>query len=312
MWLKERLGLEISPEKSKVVNLKRSYSEFLGLKLKATPKGKQPNGETRYVVQSKLNYKSMKEIAEKLKSGIKEIQKPANDAEEYKAVMRYNSMIIGWHTYYRIATDVNLDLNKYAFLVHRALKRRLKDRLKRTSDVPLSPFLKAKYGKSRQLRYVKKHPILPIGYIKHSNPMFKKKIINKFTAEATTEIHKQLENINMGVLHYLMLNPDMGKSIEYNDNRLSLYSAQQGKCAVTKKPLELGDIHCHHKISRKLGGDDKYQNLVIVSEDVHILIHATTAEIIITYLGKLKLDKRQLSKVNSLRRLLQLEAIKQS
>ena len=130
--------------------------------------------------------------------------------------------------------------------------------------------------------------------------MFKKKIINKFTAEGRTEIHKQLENINMGVLHYLMLNPDMGKSIEYNDNRLSLYSAQQGKCAVTKKPLELGDIHCHHKISRKLG------------EDVHILIHATTAEIIITYLGKLKLDKRQLSKVNSLRRLLQLEAIKQS
>lgn len=312
MWLKERLGLEISPEKSKVVNLKRSYSEFLGFKLKATPKGKQPNGETRYVVQSKLNDKSMKEIAEKLKSGIKEIQKPANDAEEYKAVMRYNSMIIGWHTYYRIATDVNLDLNKYAFLVHRALKRRLKDRLKRTSDVPLSPFLKAKYGKSRQLRYVKKHPILPIGYIKHSNPMFKKKIINKFTAEGRTEIHKQLENINMGVLHYLMLNPDMGKSIEYNDNRLSLYSAQQGKCAVTEKPLELGDIHCHHKISRKLGGDDKYQNLVIVSEDVHILIHATTAEIIITYLGKLKLDKRQLSKVNSLRRLLLLEVIKQS
>ena len=73
--------------------------------------------------------------------------------------------------------------------------------------------------------YTHLHPILPIGYIKHSNPMFKKKIINKFTAEGRTEIHKQLENINMGVLHYLMLNPDMGKSIEYNDNRLSLYSA---------------------------------------------------------------------------------------
>lgn len=116
----------------------------------------------------------------------------------------------------------------------------------------------------------------------------------------------------MGVLRYLMLNPDTGKSIEYNDNRLSLYSAQQGKCAVIKKQLELGNIHCHHKISRKLGGDDKYQNLVIVSEDVHILIHATTAEIIITYLEKLKLDKRQLSRVNTLRIFLQLEAIQQS
>ena len=312
MWLKERLGLEVSPEKSKIVNLKRSYSEFLGFKLRATPKGKKPNGETRYVVQSKLNQKSMKKIAEKLKRAIKEIQCPANDTQEYKAVMRYNSMIIGWHTYYRVATDVNLDLNKYAFLVHRALKRRLKDRLKKTSETPLSPFIKNKYGKSKQLRYVKKHPILPIGYVKHSNPMFKKKSINKFTAEGRVEIHRQLGNINMGILHYLMLNADTSKSIEYNDNRLSLYCAQQGKCAVTKQPLEIDDIHCHHRVPRKAGGDDKYQNLIIVSENVHTLLHAIQPEIIDKYLKKLRLDKRQLSKVNSLRELLGLEVIQQS
>ncbi len=33
-WLKDRLLLEISEEKSKVVNLKKLYSEFLGFKLK--------------------------------------------------------------------------------------------------------------------------------------------------------------------------------------------------------------------------------------------------------------------------------------
>lgn len=38
MWLKERLGLEISQEKSKIVNLKRQYSEFLGLKIKVRKK----------------------------------------------------------------------------------------------------------------------------------------------------------------------------------------------------------------------------------------------------------------------------------
>ena len=32
MWLKDRLGLDISPDKSKVVNLKRQYSDFLGFK----------------------------------------------------------------------------------------------------------------------------------------------------------------------------------------------------------------------------------------------------------------------------------------
>lgn len=41
-WLLDRLGLEISPEKSKIVNLKRHYSEFLGFKLKVRTKGKKP------------------------------------------------------------------------------------------------------------------------------------------------------------------------------------------------------------------------------------------------------------------------------
>ena len=51
-WLLERLGLETSPEKSKIVNLKRHYSEFLGFKLKVRTKGKKPDGQPRYVNRS--------------------------------------------------------------------------------------------------------------------------------------------------------------------------------------------------------------------------------------------------------------------
>lgn len=41
LWLKERLDLDISPEKSKITNLKRNYTVFLGFKLKVIPKGKK-------------------------------------------------------------------------------------------------------------------------------------------------------------------------------------------------------------------------------------------------------------------------------
>lgn len=40
MWLKERLSLEISEEKSKIVNLKKGKSEYLGFELKLIKKGK--------------------------------------------------------------------------------------------------------------------------------------------------------------------------------------------------------------------------------------------------------------------------------
>lgn len=48
-WLKDRLSLEISDEKSKVVNLKKHYSEFLGFKLKAVRKG------GKFVVRSHMS-----------------------------------------------------------------------------------------------------------------------------------------------------------------------------------------------------------------------------------------------------------------
>lgn len=59
-WLKHRLGLEISPEKSKIVNLKETYSEFLGLRIKAANHGsaKKP----KFVVESHIKEKSLEKI----------------------------------------------------------------------------------------------------------------------------------------------------------------------------------------------------------------------------------------------------------
>ena len=40
-WLKERLYLKISPDKSKITNLRKKSSEFLGFSIKAAVKGKK-------------------------------------------------------------------------------------------------------------------------------------------------------------------------------------------------------------------------------------------------------------------------------
>ena len=70
------------------------------------------------------------------------------------------------------------------------------------------------------------------------------------------------------------------RSIEYADNRISLFAAQYGKCAVTGKFLNCHEIHCHHKIPKSMGGTDAYANLVIVGGTIHQLIHVTDEETI--------------------------------
>ena len=64
-WLKTRLGLDISPEKSKIVNLKHSYSEFLGFRIKVHKKGKDTKCKPpvdKYVVKSHISEKALKKI----------------------------------------------------------------------------------------------------------------------------------------------------------------------------------------------------------------------------------------------------------
>jgi hypothetical protein len=103
------------------------------------------------------------------------------------------------------------------------------------------------------------------------------------------------------MLHSLIQNPILGQSLEYNDNRISLFIGQYGKCGVTGRLLQIGQMDCHHKTPKRLGGTDKYSNLLLVDRDVHELIHASENETIAAYLGKLSLRKNSLSKLNHLR-----------
>jgi group II intron reverse transcriptase/maturase len=315
-WLHERLSLEISPEKSKVINLKEQYSEFLGFKQKVIPRGKRSNGNTKYVVESHIREKSIAKIKPNLKRLIYDIEFPSQGRRtEYQAICRYNAYVMGIHDYYQLATKVCDDLAPFALSVHKSLRARLKKRVKtekqvRKRKIPceVSKVIRERYGKSKQLRYVAGHAVVPIGYIRHKPPKSMKRKINSYTPEGRAEIHKNLDRINMTVLHYLMRNPVLYRSIEYNDNRLSLYSAQMGKCAVSGRVLSIGDIHCHHKVPRHLGGKDNYQNLILVCEDMHRLIHATNPDIIKKYMETFKLDQKQKEKLNKLRSLIHVES----
>ena len=207
------------------------------------------------------------------------------------------------------------DLHPLAFSVHKSLKARLQKRLKTAKQArkkhlryPIPDFIKERYGDSDQLRFVRGYALIPIGYVKHRNPMMKRRVINSYTTEGREAIHKKLgRNIDTNIMHYLMRNPIPYRSAAYNDNRISLYCAQFGKCAITGEKLEIGNIHCHHKLPKHLGGSDEYKNLVIVSESVHRLIHATNPEIIRKYLQKLNLDAKQLRKLNKPRSLANVE-----
>ncbi|WP_332696293.1 group II intron reverse transcriptase/maturase [Halalkalibacter lacteus] len=314
MWLEERLKLPISKEKSKVTNLKKQKSEFLGFTLKATKKGKTKTSATKYVVETHMSPKAIKTAKAKLAEQIKKIQKTPNSSNCIKEIAKYNSMIIGIHNYYEIATHVNLDLKRVGYDLQKQMYNRFpksKPNNKYTNGFTRYGEYRgkdkgiAKYTKreNNYIRYLMKSPILHLADIRNKNPMMKRNAINKYTEEGRKLIHRNLTNVSETELKWLREHPILiGRAtVEYNDNRLSLYVAQNGKCSVTGEQLDLLDMRCHHKIPWHITHDDSYQNLTLIKSEVHKLLHATKSATIRALLKRLNLNKKAIEKLDKLR-----------
>lgn len=301
-WLSERLRLEVSPEKTRVVNVKKKYSEFLGFKIKVHRKGE------KWTVVSHVCDKALCKQKEVLVEQAKKIANPPPHSTESYEIHLYNAKVIGAQSYYKIATHINLDFNSLNRAVMTVLTNRLRtqtgSRLRRTGR-PLTKAEFGIYGNTPMMRYVagSEEPIYPIGYVQHKPPWTKKRSTSPYSAEGRKGIHDNLR-INTSLMLQMMKSMSLNRSVEFSDNRISLFSAQWGKCAVTGKEFELlSDIHCHHIIPKQNGGSDKYENLVLVLPQVHRLIHATDKDTIEKYLLLLEMDKSQLARLNKYREL---------
>ena len=297
-WLSERLQLEISTEKSKIVNLNKNYSEFLGFRMKLMKKNKGK------VIKSRMSEKTIKKVKEKIKEKIDGLNENTSISAN-----KYNATILGVHNYYKVATHVNRDFRKINHQVSKNLFNQTKNIKTKISKYSQS-FMKfyGNYnGKFIGIQGIALYPIY--GVTTKTIYNFKQETCN-YTEKGRELIHQNLKKISWRDLQYLMENPKVNESIEYNDNRISLYVGQNGLCAITKEPLDIENMDCHHKIPKYLGGTDEYQNLILVTREVHILIHATREETINKILQNLKIGQTGIKKINKLRKLVGNNEIK--
>ncbi|MDA1980372.1 group II intron reverse transcriptase/maturase [Bacillus cereus] len=289
LWLKERLGFEVSEDKSKITNVTRQHSEFLGFKIKAVKKG------TGYVAHLHMSDTAFKTAQEKIKDAIEDIR----NKTDAQTVARYNSRILGMQQYYKIASHINNDMTELSYIMSKRIRNRLKSVMSKSGSI--SKTYEKLYKNNYKKTFVARMVLFPIADVQCRTPLGFNQAICNYTVEGRKLVHDSLKNYDMELVHYLMRNFIPEKSAEYNDNRISLYIAQKGKCFVSGKTLRIGEMECHHKLPRAEGGTDIYSNLVYVSTDVHKLIHASQQETISKYLDRLDLDEKQLKRLNALR-----------
>lgn len=310
-FLEKRLHLTINDEKTNIVNLKQKYFDFLGFKIKAMEKGSTKNG---FVAKTHISDKSLKRIQKELKTKISEIQR--NTYSDRKSI-EYNLMVIGIKNYYKYATMVYLDLDKIGRGISKSMKIRLGDKSKVVRFETLSNYYKSfnvGIQNHTKIYVVCNTPLHVINAVHHKNPMNFRQEMSIYSKKGRSLI-KDNEELSVGqinfITQYLLKNSDMYRrsSVELADNRITLYLMRNGRSAITGKTVDVEEYHCHHKISVKQGGSHSLNNLVLLSENEHKLVHATNLDIIRKYLKLLNLSKKEIEKVNKYRQILNLDMI---
>ncbi len=212
-WLLKRLKLEISDEKSKVTNLRKRDSEFLGFRMKLIRKRRT------WVISSNVCDKAMSHMQKELSKAIIEIQNSKTASNIKSNIHEYNAKVIGMQNYYCIATRINLNFSRMAHVNNGRFLHRI-DGYKKQGELN-NKYLKNRYGKSKQMRWIGDTPVVPLAYVQFKIPMRKSRKINPYTPDGRMEIHSNLK-LNVEDMLWLMRHPVTGETVQFNDNRISL------------------------------------------------------------------------------------------
>ncbi len=283
-WLKERLSLEVSDEKTKIINLKKNYSHFLGIKLKVKLH------KRKYRIVSHMTEKALDNTKEKVKKQIRKVRKTKENAiENMYQIDKYNSLVRGVHNYYEKATNIKEDLHNLCWHTNWYINTKMKD------------VLTYKNGSENEVPFIRGKPLVEIGKVKYNEPRYKGNKINYFEGKSRKCFYKELEIDNLFIIEKLLENSLKYESVEFNDNVISKFCGQLGRYAITNS--QIFDITDIKPIKIKESGTDKYNNIIIVNSKIEKLLRLREVDDIIEISNLIKGVKyEQLEKINKIRK----------
>ncbi|MRD35131.1 group II intron reverse transcriptase/maturase [Bacillus thuringiensis] len=287
-YLKERLKLTLSEEKTLITDIRRRPIKFLGFEIKAI-KGKAKNG---HILVSKPNQQRLKEKVNEIHKTIKKIKKATRKDDLIHWINLINSKIRGLIQYYECTTKVNVYMGKYVDKLHYAAYLKLRkhggykipakrvDNLRSAHEkyetkIPMVEYNELKIGVTRldfcrwkkpKNKSPKETPYTKLGRQIYMNRTNKKPIKVRADELLSLNWSKIIKIGHKGKLY----------NFEYFMNRAYAFNRDKGRCRVCGELLQGDDVHIHH-VNPKLPIEEvnRVPNLASLHEHCHQMIHSS-------------------------------------
>lgn len=287
-YLKERLKLTLSEQKTLITDIRKRPIKFLGFEIKAI-KGKAKKG---HILVSKPNQQRLEEKVNEVHKTIKKIKRATKKEDLIHWINLINAKIRGIIQYYESTTRVNVYLKKYADKLHYAAYLKLRnhggyklpanevDNLRSVHEnyrtkIPTIEYNGLKIGVTRidfcKWKKAKNKSPKETPYTEFGREMYMKR-----TGKKTVKVRAdELLSLNWSKIIRI---GHRGKlyNFEYFMNRAYAFNRDKGKCRVCKGELWGEDIHIHH-INPSLPMDEvnRVPNLASLHVKCHQMIHSS-------------------------------------
>jgi len=278
-YLTRNMKLVINEEKTKVYDLTREKMKYLGYDFYAfRQETKNVKKKGRLMIANTLPKVREDKITKQCKLLLKHIRKQP----DFESFHRWNSYVVGVHNYYRGMTHFNESFSKIGWRIRKLFYHTMEKNAKFTEEQSYkNNFLNGRYSSWGKNGYYcfNQFPIIEIDWANWDNSLIS---AVKGTAERGNPYDygkkKHKPGVSMDMITYLVNTSKYIKNSRLAMFRISKYSSVKGISYMSGEFVPVEEYHCHHIKPVSKGGTHDFDNLCVLSEQEHKILHSSEPE----------------------------------
>jgi group II intron reverse transcriptase/maturase len=278
-YLTRNMKLIINEEKSKIYDLTKERMKYLGYEFYVfEQKSKKRYRKGRFRVANVLPKAKEDEIVEKCVELLKAYKKETN----FETVHQWNTYVVGLHNYYRGMNNFYESFSKIGWRIYKLFYHTMDKRVKFTEEQSFkNNFMNGRYESWGRNGYYcfETYPIIQINWANWSSKLIcgQKGIVSrKNPYDYGQKKHKP--GVSLEDVGYLVNTSKYIKNSRLAMFRISKYSSVKGVSYLSGEHVPVEEYHCHHIKLRNKGGTNDFDNLCVLSEAEHVILHSSTPE----------------------------------
>ena len=279
-YLTRNMKLKINEEKTKIYDLTREKMKYLGYMFYVFKGNGNATKYGKLTVSNTLPEKKEDEIVERCGGLLKTLNKKPN----FEAIHNWNVYVVGIHNYYRGMTHFSKCFRKIGWRIKKLFYHTMSRKAKFTKEQSYkNNFMEGKYktwGKNGYY-YYKDYPVIQIEWANWDKNLIeaKKGKVTKKNPYAYGE-RKHKPGVSLDDIDYLVNTSRYIKNSRLAIFRISKYSSCKGVSYLSGEYVPVEDYHCHHMKPRKKNGTNDFDNLCVLSETEHQILHRSDPNVL--------------------------------